>query len=94
MISTGSNKLVLFEKSAFNKWVVVKTIVKDVAFANARSIGWLIVGISAVVVAVLLAGIWALLSFNVSRPVASLIISAKSIADGNHDVVLDVTRKR
>ncbi|QLA18114.1 HAMP domain-containing protein [Desulfolutivibrio sulfoxidireducens] len=74
-------------------WVAVKTIVTAVAFSKARDIGVLIIVISAVVLLVLLGGVWTTLHVNVLGPVSRLITSAESIAGGNLGITLDVTRK-
>ncbi|WP_218064758.1 methyl-accepting chemotaxis protein [Desulfolutivibrio sulfoxidireducens] len=89
----GVDRLVLFEKSAMTNWVAVKTIVTAVAFSKARDIGVLIIVISAVVLLVLLGGVWTTLHVNVLGPVSRLITSAESIAGGNLGITLDVTRK-
>ncbi len=89
----GVDRLVLFEKSAMTNWVAVKTIVTAVAFSKARDIGVMIIVISAVVLLVLLGGVWTTLHVNVLGPVSRLITSAESIAGGNLGITLDVTRK-
>ena len=92
-VSQGGEELIIFEKSERTGWIVGMVVNKDVAFADARSLGVLILGMSAGQAVVLAVGILLILSINVIRPIASLVGASTRIADGNLDAPLDVNRK-
>ena len=93
VVSLGQSKLILFEKSKATGWILGMTVNKAVAFAQAETIGLRIVLSSAVLVLVLIAGIWSILSVNVLRPVGALVTAAEAIAGGNLDTALDSGRR-
>ncbi|MHC1711906.1 MAG: methyl-accepting chemotaxis protein [Solidesulfovibrio sp.] len=92
-VSLGVEKLIIFEKSKRTGWVVGMAVNKAVAFADARSLGLLILAMSAGQAVILAGGILIILSINVLRPVDSLVGAATRIADGDLDTVLDANRR-
>lgn len=92
-VSLGIEKLIVFEKSKNLGWIVGMAINKDAAFADARSLGFLILLLSAGLVVILAAGIWLILSINVLRPIGALVVSAERIAEGDLDGVLESDRR-
>jgi methyl-accepting chemotaxis protein len=92
-VSLGVEKLILFEKSKITGWVIGMAVNKTVAFADARSLGLLILAMSAGQAVILAGGILIILSINVLRPVSTLVDAATSIADGNLDTTLDANRR-
>jgi methyl-accepting chemotaxis protein len=93
VVSLGAPKLILFEKSEKTGWVLGMAVNKDVAFADARSLGLVILALSAGQALVLAVGIWIILSLNVLRPVGGLVASADAIASGNLSLSLDTSRR-
>jgi methyl-accepting chemotaxis protein len=92
VISLGTPKLILFDKSKITGWIVILAINKEAAFADAKALGQLIIILSGALILVLLAGSWLLLSINVLKPVNALVASAGEIAAGRLDAKLDVDR--
>jgi len=93
VVSLGLPKLILFEKSQRTGWLLGMSVNKGVAFAGARSLGLLIVCLSAGVALFLAAGVWIILSVNVLRPVGALVAAAGRIAAGNLDTPLNADRR-
>jgi methyl-accepting chemotaxis protein len=93
VISLGAAKLVIFDKSKVTGWIVCLFVDKKAAFADAASLGLLIVTLSGAVVLVLLVGSWLLVSITVIKPVNALVASAGEIAAGRLDARLDVSSK-
>ncbi|OLN25267.1 Methyl-accepting chemotaxis protein [Desulfovibrio sp. DV] len=93
VVSLGVEKLILFEKSPRTGWMLGMSVNKAVAFAGARSLGLLIVWLSAGVALFLGLGVWIILTVNVLRPVEALVAAAKSIAGGNLDTPLNTDRR-
>jgi methyl-accepting chemotaxis protein len=92
-VSLGVEKLILFEKSKATGWVVGMAVNKAVAFADAKSLGLLILALSLGQAVVLAIGIWVILSINVLRPVDALVVAATRIAGGDLDTALDANRR-
>ncbi len=93
VVSRGIDRLILFEKSKTTGWIIGMTINKDVAFADARSLGMTLLFLSAGQMAVLIVGILAILSINVLRPIDALVAVATRIAGGDLDTPLDADRR-
>ncbi len=91
-VSLGTEKLILFEKSKLTGWVIAMAVDKAKAFADARNLGLFILALSAGQAAVLVCGIWIILSVSVLRPVGALVDAATAIADGRLDTALDAAR--
>jgi len=93
VMSLGLEKLIIFEKSKTTGWIIGMAVNKDAAFADARSLGVLILCLSAGQAAVLALGILIILSINVLRPIGALVAASTRIADGDLDAPLDVNRR-
>jgi methyl-accepting chemotaxis protein len=92
VMSLGLEKLIIFEKSKATGWIIAMAVNKDAAFADARSLGALILCLSAGQAVVLALGILLILSLNVLRPIGALVGASTRIADGDLDTPLDVNR--
>jgi len=91
-VSLGIEKLIIYEKSKQTGWTIGMAVNKKAAFADARHLGLLILGLSAGQVVVLIAGIWIILSINVLRPTSALVASASRISEGDLDTALETDR--
>ena len=91
--SLGDQKIIIFDKSPKIGWVVCTAVNKEAAFADARSLGWLILILSGGQALVLVAGLWIILSVNVLRPIHFLVGASQRIAEGDLDTALDADRK-
>ncbi|WP_428562515.1 MAG: methyl-accepting chemotaxis protein [Solidesulfovibrio sp. DCME] len=93
VVSRGADRLILFEKSKSTGWIIGMAVNKDVAFADARSLGLTLLSLSFGQLVVLIVGIMAILSVNVLRPIDTLVAAASRIAGGDLDTRLDAGRK-
>ncbi len=93
VVSRGADRLILFEKSKTTGWIIGMAVNKDVAFADARSLGMTLLSLSAGQMVVLIAGILVILSRNVLRPIDALVAVAARIAGGDLDTPLDADRR-
>ncbi len=89
----GTDKQILYMRSQSSNWILAIAIIKKEAYAASRTIGYSIIGLSLAQVVLLVVGILIILSINVLKPIASLVTSATSIAQGQMDYPLKVDRK-
>jgi methyl-accepting chemotaxis protein len=77
--------LIIFEKSKATGWVIGMIINKKIAFADAKTLGILILLLSLGQGVILILGIWIILGRNVLRPIGRLVTVATRIAGGDLD---------
>ncbi|WP_161630032.1 methyl-accepting chemotaxis protein [Megalodesulfovibrio gigas] len=92
-VSLGDEKLILFEKSTVTDWVIGMAVSKRIALTDAHHLGLLILGLFLGQAALLVAGLWIILSRNVLHPIRGLVAAATRIAGGDLSPILASTRK-
>ncbi|KAF0234435.1 MAG: methyl-accepting chemotaxis [Desulfovibrionaceae bacterium] len=92
VVSMGKEKLVIFERIKSTGWIAGRNVTKESVFADAASLGRLIIILSVGLVLVLLGGLWVIVSRVILRPINDLVSSARSIADG--DLALSLSTGR